>query len=103
MKTQFYNKGYINTLTCKLHEELSIHIDMLTASDIWANSVYYSKVDSECEFSFFILCCKDGNLEISNFNHYNKKQLFCLEVIKEKMLYRQLSEDVILEFINSIK
>lgn len=101
MKTQFYNKGYINTLTSKLNEELSVNIDMIAASDIWANAVYYSKVDSECEFNFFIICCKDGNLEISNFNHYNKKQLFCLEVIKEKT-YRQFDKDVILNFVNSL-
>ena len=74
---------------------------MITASDIWGNSVYYSKVDSECEFSFFTICCKDCNLEISNFNHYNKKQLFCLEVIKEKT-YRQFDKDVILNFVNSL-
>ena len=84
MNAKFYNKGYINTLTSKLNEVLSIHVDMIFASDFWANAVSYSKVDSECEFSFFTVCCKDGNLEVSNLNHYTKKQLFVLEVIKQK-------------------
>lgn len=76
MNAKFYNKGYINTLTSKLNEVLSIHVDMIYASDIWANSVYYSEMNSECEFSFFTICCKDCNLEISNFSHYGKNNCF---------------------------
>ena len=103
MNAKFFNKGYINVLTCKLNEELNINVDMIYASDVWCNAVYYSKVDSEFEFNFFTVCCKDGNLEISNSNHYNKKQLFILEIIKQKMPYRQLEKDAILKFVNSIK
>lgn len=108
MNVKFYNKAYINILTSKLNEVLSIHVDMICASDIWANAVCYAKTTKRAhepgwEFcmDFFTVCCKDGNLYVSASDNFNKRQLFVLEVIKEKT-YRQLDKDVILKLVNSL-
>ena len=108
MNVKFYNKGYINTLTSKLNEVLSIHVDMIAASDIWDNAICWAKTTKKAhepgwEFcmDFFTICCKDGNLYVSTSDNFNKKQLFALEVIKEKT-YRQFDKDVILNFVNSL-
>lgn len=108
MNAKFYNKGYINTLTSELNEVLSIHVDMITASDIWDNAIQYAKMTKsahepgyEYSMDLFAVCCKDGNLYISTSDNFSKKQLFVLEVIKEKT-YRQFDKDVILKFVNSL-
>lgn len=108
MNAKFYNKGYINVLTSKLNEVLSIHVDMITASDFWANAIQYAKMTKSAHepgweycMDFFTVCCKDGNLCISTSDNFSKKQLFVLELIKEKT-YRQLEKDAILKFVNSL-
>ena len=108
MNAKFLNKGYINALTSKLNEVLSIHVDMITASDFWANAIQYAKMTKsahapgyEYSMDFFTVCCKDGNLYISTSDKFNKKQLFVLELIKEKT-YRQFDRDVVLKFVNSL-
>lgn len=108
MNAKFYNKCYINTLTSKLTEVLSIHVDMIAASDIWGNAIQYAKTTKsahepgwEYYMDFFTVCCKDGNLYVSTSDNFSKKQLFVLELIKEKT-YRQFDKDVILNFVNSL-
>ena len=104
MNAKHFNKPQINDLISKMNSDLSIHISMIAASDIWDRAIYFNRVSinaTDYVDTLFNCLCIDGNIAIDTSMKLTKKQLFCLLVI-ESTSNRKFTIEFITNWIKTV-
>lgn len=97
------NNGKLNSLMTVIFERIGKYAPRYVYEEWYREAMYLRKTTKDCDYvdNIMTICCSDGNLDIMTDCRYSTRQFVCARAI-ERLQYRALTIEEVMEFINSI-